>query len=69
MSFLADWPDDFGFVLGLQESVAVAMADGYAAVRDEPAVVCPHLADGVGHGLGSVFTAYRNRTPMVILAG
>jgi benzoylformate decarboxylase len=28
-----------------------------------------HSAGGVGHGLGHVFTAYRNNTPMIVLAG
>jgi benzoylformate decarboxylase len=31
--FLADWPDDFRYVLGLQESAVVAMADGFAQLR------------------------------------
>ena len=28
-----------------------------------------HSAAGVGHGLGNVFTAFRNRTPLVVVAG
>ena len=28
--FLNEWPDDFRYVLGLQESVATSMADGFA---------------------------------------
>lgn len=67
--FLADWPDDFGYVLGLQESAVVAMADGYAQARRAPALVNLHSAGGVGHGLGSLFTAYRNGTPLVVTAG
>src|SRR5581483_12061681 len=64
-----DWPHDFRYVLGLQESIAVAMADGYAQARRKPALVNLHSAGGVGHALGSVFTAWRNQTPLVILAG
>ncbi|QUG99903.1 benzoylformate decarboxylase [Saccharopolyspora erythraea] len=67
--FLTDWPDDFRYVLGLQESAVVAMADGYAQARREPVLVNLHSAGGVGHALGSVFTAYRNRTPMIVTAG
>ncbi|GAA2819681.1 benzoylformate decarboxylase [Saccharopolyspora taberi] len=67
--FLTDWPDDFRYVLGLQESAVVAMADGYAQARREPVLVNLHSAGGVGHALGAVFTAYRNRTPMIITAG
>jgi len=64
-----DWPSDFRYVLGLQESIVVAMADGYAQVTRRPALVNLHSAGGVGHALGSVFTAYRNQTPLVIVAG
>jgi benzoylformate decarboxylase len=64
-----DWPQDFRYVLGLQESVAVAMADGYAQARRAPALVNLHSAGGVGHALGSVFTAWRNQSPLVIIAG
>ena len=64
-----DWPQDFRYVLGLQESVVVAMADSYAQVTRRPAIVNLHSAGGVGHALGSVFTAYRNQTPLVIVAG
>jgi benzoylformate decarboxylase len=67
--FLTDWPGDFRYVLGLQESVVVAMADGYAQAARKPVLVNLHSAGGVGHGLGSVFTAYRNNTPMVVIAG
>jgi len=64
-----DWPSDFHYVLGLQESVVVAMADGFAQATRRPALVNLHSAGGVGHALGSVFTAYRNQTPLVIIAG
>ena len=67
--FLTDWPDDFTYVLGLQESAVVAMADGYAQAARRPVLVNLHSAGGVGHGLGSVFNAYRNRTPMIVVAG
>jgi benzoylformate decarboxylase len=64
-----DWPSDFRYVLGLQESVVVAMADSYAQATRRAALVNLHSAGGVGHSLGSVFTAYRNQTPLVIVAG
>ncbi|SFA84069.1 benzoylformate decarboxylase [Amycolatopsis marina] len=67
--FLTGWPGDFRYVLGLQESVVVAMADGYAQAGRRPVLVNLHSAGGVGHGLGHVFTAYRNHTPMIVLAG
>lgn len=67
--FLRGWPADFRYVLALQEASVVAMADGYARAGDRPVLVNLHSAGGVGHGLGHVFSAYRNQTPMVILAG
>src|SRR6266699_2164043 len=64
-----DFPADFRYVLGLQESVVVAMADGYAQATRNAAFVNLHSAVGVGHALGNIFTAYRNQTPLVITAG
>jgi benzoylformate decarboxylase len=64
-----DFPADFRYVLGLQESVVVAMADGFAQARGRAAFVNLHSAIGVGHALGSIFTAYRNQTPLVVTAG
>ena len=64
-----DFPADFRYVLGLQESVVVAMADGYAAATRNAALVNLHSAVGVGHALGSIFTAYKNQSPLVITAG
>jgi benzoylformate decarboxylase len=64
-----DFPADFRYVLGLQESVVVAMADGFAQARGESALVNLHSAIGVGHALGSIFTAHKNQTPLVITAG
>jgi benzoylformate decarboxylase len=64
-----DFPADFRYVLGLQESVVVGMADGYAQATGNAALVNLHSAAGVGHAMGNIFTAYRNRTPLVITAG
>ena len=64
-----DFPPGFRYVLGLQESVVVAMADGFAQARGDAALVNLHSAIGVGHALGSIFTAYKNQTPLVITAG
>jgi benzoylformate decarboxylase len=69
IGFLRDWPNDFRYVLGLQESVVVAMADAFAQASGKAVLVNLHSAGGVGHGLGHVFTAYRHRTPMIVLAG
>ncbi|MFC5523189.1 benzoylformate decarboxylase [Polaromonas jejuensis] len=64
-----DFPPDFRYILGLQESVVVGMADGYAQATRNAAFVNLHSAAGVGHAMGNIFTAHKNRTPMVITAG
>ena len=69
LPFFKNWPADFRYVLGLQEASAVAMADCYAQATRNAAFVNLHSAIGVGHALGSIFTAYRNQTPLVITAG
>ena len=64
-----DFPPDFRYVLGLQESLVVGMADGYAQATHNASFVNLHSAAGVGHAMGNIFTAFRNRTPMLITAG
>ena len=63
------FPNDFRYVVGLQETAVVGMADGYAQATHNAAMVNLHSATGVGHAMGSIFTAYRNRTPLIITAG
>jgi len=69
LGFFLGWPADLRYVLGLQESVVVGMADGYAQASGNAAFVNLHSAVGVGHAMGAIFTAFKNRTPMVITAG
>ncbi|GGV08122.1 benzoylformate decarboxylase [Actinomadura cremea] len=64
-----DFPEDFSYVLGLQEIVAVGAAAGHAIGKGNAALVNLHSAGGVGHGLGAVFNAYRDRVPLVVVAG
>jgi benzoylformate decarboxylase len=69
LPFLADFPSDFTYVLGLQETVAVGMADGFAQASGLPALVNLHTAPGVGNGMGAIFNAQANKTPLVVTAG
>jgi benzoylformate decarboxylase len=69
LPFLDAWPSDVRYVLGLQESSVVAMADGYAQATGNASFVNLHGAVGVGHALGNIYNAYRNQTPMIITAG
>ncbi len=69
LALFKDFPEDFRYVLGLQESAVLGMADGYAQATRNAAFVNLHSAVGVGHAMGAIFTAYKNRTPLVITAG
>jgi benzoylformate decarboxylase len=69
LALFLDFPEDFRYVLGLQEAVVVGMADGHAQITRNAAFVNLHSAAGVGHAMGNIFSAYKNRTPMVITAG
>jgi benzoylformate decarboxylase len=64
-----DFPDHFRYVLGLQESVVLAMADGHAQASRNAALVNLHSSAGTGHALGNLFTAFKNQTPLMVTAG
>jgi benzoylformate decarboxylase len=69
LPFLGGFPDDFTYVLGLQEAVVVGMADGYAQASGRPTVVNLHTAPGVGNAMGAIFNAQANKAPLVLTAG
>ncbi len=69
LPMLKDFPDDFTYVLGLQEAVVVGMADGFAQASGGPALVNLHTAPGVGNAMGAIFNAQANHSPLVITAG
>ena len=69
LPMLRDFPDDFRYVLGLQEAVAVGMADGYAQASGLTTQVNLHTAPGVGNGMGAVFNARANKAPLLVTAG
>lgn len=69
LPMLADFPDDFHYVLGLQEAVVVGMADGYAQASGTVGHANLHTAPGVGNAMGAIFNAQANHTPLLISAG
>jgi benzoylformate decarboxylase len=69
LRFLKDWPEDFTYVMGLHESCSVAMADAYAQITGNAAFVSLHSAGGLGNAMGTIYTAFRNCAPLVIMAG
>jgi len=64
-----DFPDDFRYILGLQESVVMGMADAFALASRNAAFVNLHSSAGTGHALGNLFTAYKNQSPVIVTAG
>lgn len=69
LPFLKDFPEDFTYVLGLQEASVLGMAEGYAQGTGNAALVNVHTAPGLGNAMGALVTAYHNRTPLLVTAG
>jgi benzoylformate decarboxylase len=68
-TFLKNFPDDFHYILGLQEASVLAMADGFAQSAGKPALVNVHTAAGTGNAMGSLIAAYKSNTPLIVTAG
>jgi len=58
-----------GYVLGLQEAVVIAMADGYARASGKLVSCNVHVAPGLGNAIGSIYTSMMSGTPMIVTAG
>lgn len=68
-TFLKNFPNDFTYVLGLQEASVLAMADGFAQSTGKPALVNVHTGAGTGNAMGSLVAAYKGNVPLIITAG
>ncbi|WP_329360086.1 thiamine pyrophosphate-binding protein [Streptomyces sp. NBC_01483] len=68
-TFLQDFPEDFTYVLALQEASVIAMADAFAQVTRRPALVNLHSSAGVGNAVGNLVAAYHGNTPLIITSG
>ena len=60
---------EMGYVLGLQEAVVIAMADGYARASGKLVSCNVHVAPGLGNAIGSIYTSMMSGTPMIVTAG
>ncbi len=69
MDAMPDYTDDMSYVLGLQESLVVAMADGYTRASGRLAACNVHVAPGLGNAMGALYNARFTHTPMIITAG
>ena len=68
MAALHDHPD-LQYVLGLQESIVVSMADGYSRASNRLSAANVHVAPGLGNAMGSLFNAKWYGSPMILTAG
>jgi len=60
---------DIRFVLGLQESIVLAMADGYARASNRLTAANVHVAPGLGNAMGSLYNAAFCGSPIIVTAG
>lgn len=60
---------DLKYVLGLQEGLVVAMADGFSRASGKLSVCNVHVAPGLGNAIGSIYNARFTGTPMIVTAG
>jgi benzoylformate decarboxylase len=68
MHALREHPD-LTYVLGLQEAIVVAMADGFSRASGKLVACNVHVAPGLGNAMGSLYNAKFTGTPMIITAG
>jgi thiamine pyrophosphate-dependent acetolactate synthase large subunit-like protein len=55
------------YILTLQESIAVMMADGYARASQKPTLVQLHSSPGIGNAVGALYQAKRGHAPLVVI--
>ena len=68
MHALKDHPD-LTYVMGMQESIVVAMADGYSRATGELVACNVHVAPGLGNAMGALYNCKFTGTPLIITAG
>src|SRR5437868_13485609 len=61
--------NEIRYILGLQEAVVMAMADGYAQASGKLAVVNLHVAPGLGNAMGMLYDAQKAGSPILVTAG
>jgi benzoylformate decarboxylase len=68
MHALAEHPS-LTYVMAMQESVVVSMADGFSRASGQLVAANVHVAPGLGNAMGALFGAKFTRTPMILTAG
>jgi benzoylformate decarboxylase len=65
---LSDMPD-MQYILGLNEAVSMAMADGYAMASGKLGVFCCHITAGFGNAVGMLYNVGKTGSPLLVVAG
>ena len=68
MEVVPDFPQ-LNFVLGLQESIVMAMADGYCRASGRLAAANVHVMPGLGNAMGALYNAKFSGSPVILTAG
>lgn len=68
MHALKDHPD-LTYVMGMQESLVVYMADGFSRASGKLSACNVHVAPGLGNAMGALYSAKFTGTPMILTAG
>lgn len=71
LALMEAMPDAKGikYVLGLQESVVLSMADGFARASGRLTACNLHCTPGLGHALGALYNAKFSGSPLIVTAG
>lgn len=68
MDGLQDYPQ-LKYILGLHETVPLAMADGYARATHRPSVVNVHIAPGLANAMSMLYNSMKAGAPVVVTVG
>src|SRR6201987_5678201 len=68
MHALKEHPD-LTYVMAMQESLVVAIADGFSRASGKLVACNVHVAPGLGNAMGSLYNAQFTGTPMILTAG
>lgn len=68
MEVVPEFPQ-LDFVLGLQESVVMAMADGYCRASGRLAAANVHVMPGLGNAMGALYNAKFSGSAVILTAG
>lgn len=68
MHALKDHPE-LTYVMAMQESLVVAMADGFSRSSGRLSACNVHVAPGLGNAMGSIYNAMFTGTPIIVTGG